>query len=66
MPRTLIREDGITRLYEVTDDEGNVIGTDEEMVDPPTTLPVGPDQIIASIADMTPAQKADLRAALGL
>ena len=35
MPRTLISDDGITRVYTVTDAQGKAIGTDVEKVPTP-------------------------------
>ena len=53
----------VVEVYE----DGILIGTEEiEIPDPaPEPLPE-PDVLIASVAQMTPDQKADLRAALGL
>jgi len=35
MPRRLIDDTGITRVYEVVDDDGQMVGTDEETVRTP-------------------------------
>jgi hypothetical protein len=54
--------------YDPDAPDDNIVSVVEvEVPDPePDVLPVGADAIVASIAEMTPAQKADLRAALGL
>lgn len=51
-------------VHEVWDTDGNLISREE--VPDPDPAPIAADEFIAQVAAMTDAQKADLRAALGL
>jgi hypothetical protein len=36
--RTLIKDNGVTRTYEVRDEDGQAVGTDREPVNPPENV----------------------------
>lgn len=64
--RTLVSDDGAYRTYEVRDDDGNVIGSDVETINPEPVADPDVTELAAALANLPTDTLAALKAALGI